>query len=109
MSKSIKRMGIFATALAAALVALPLTAPVAVADPPRWAPAYGYRHVHGQQKFKQKVRHHKRRQWRRHSPRAQKKTGHPGRRPSEPRQPVRKCSHGLHGTKKTGHPGVVPQ
>ena len=59
MSKSFARMGVFATALAAALVALPLTAPVAVADPPNWAPAHGYRHFHGPQKFKHKARHHK--------------------------------------------------
>ena len=62
MSKSFARMGVFATALAAALVALPLTAPVAVADPPNWAPAHGYRHFHGQQKFKHKARRYEARQ-----------------------------------------------
>ncbi len=65
MSKSFTRMSIFATALAAALVTIPLTAPVAVADPPRWAPAHGHRHVHGGHKFRHKFRHHERRQWQR--------------------------------------------
>jgi surface antigen len=63
MSKSFTRMSVFATALAAALVAIPLTAPVAVADPPRWAPAHGYRHGHGDREFRHKFRHHKRRHW----------------------------------------------
>ncbi len=69
MSKTSTRMSVFATALAAALVAIPLTAPVAVADPPRWAPAHGYRHVHGGHKFKHKFRQHERRHWHRHDTR----------------------------------------
>jgi len=66
MSKSFTRMGVFATALAAALVTIPLTAPAAVADPPSWAPAYGYRNAHNHRQYKQRVRHYERRQWRRH-------------------------------------------
>ncbi len=66
MSKSFARMSVFATALAAALVTIPLTAPVAVADPPRWAPAHGYRQIHGERKFRHKFRHHQRRHWQRH-------------------------------------------
>jgi surface antigen len=69
MSKLFTRMSVFATALAAALVTIPLTAPVAVADPPRWAPAHGHRQVHGDRNFKHKARHQQRRHWRRHEAR----------------------------------------
>lgn len=64
MSKFTTRMSVFATALAAALVAIPLTAPVAVADPPSWAPAHGYRHAHGNHYGKYKYRRQVRRDWR---------------------------------------------
>jgi len=62
MSKSTKRMSVLATAFTAALITLPLAAPSAVADPPRWAPAHGYRHMHGHggYKYKYKQRRHKR-------------------------------------------------
>ena len=63
MSKSIKRMSVLTTALAAALITLPLAAPSAAADPPRWAPAHGYRHMHGHGEYKYK---HKVRRYRRH-------------------------------------------
>ncbi|MFT5181463.1 MAG: surface antigen [Alphaproteobacteria bacterium] len=65
MSKSIKRMSVLATALAAALVTMPFAAPAAVADPPRWAPAYGYDRGHGHHKYKYKARRHERRYERR--------------------------------------------
>lgn len=60
MSKFTTRMSVFSIALAAALTAIPLTAPVAVADPPSWAPAHGYRNVHSHNdyKFKRKYRRH---------------------------------------------------
>lgn len=64
MSKFTTRMSVFATALAAALVAIPLTAPVAAADPPNWAPAHGYRHAHGHKTYKHKYRRQVRRDWR---------------------------------------------
>ena len=68
MSTSIKHLSVLATALAAALVTLPLAAPAAVADPPRWAPAHGYRHFqgYGHRKYQYKARRHERRYFRRH-------------------------------------------
>ncbi len=67
MSKSTKRLSVLATALAAALVTMPLSAPVAVADPPAWAPAHGYRFANGHHKFKYKVHRQQRRHVRRHN------------------------------------------
>ena len=64
MSTSFARLSGIATAIAAALVTLPVTAPTAAADPPRWAPA------HGHHKFRHKGGHyrhrhaHKHRHWR---------------------------------------------
>jgi len=66
MSKFTSRMSVFATALAAALVTIPLTAPAAVADPPSWAPAHGYRNNHGGYRFSRKYHHQQRRHRRRH-------------------------------------------
>jgi len=64
MLKSTRPLGVFAAALAAALLTLPLAAPAAQADPPRWAPAHGYWNKHDHHKRK----HHRyvRRDWRDH-------------------------------------------
>lgn len=58
MSKSIKLMSVLATALAAALVTLPIATTSAVADPPRWAPAHGYRHGHDQGEYRYGFKRH---------------------------------------------------
>lgn len=64
MSKFKTRMSVFSAALATALIAIPVTAPVAVADPPSWAPAHGYRQGHGNNYGKYKYRRQVRRDWR---------------------------------------------
>ncbi len=66
MSKFTSRMSVFSIALGAALLAIPLTAPAAVADPPSWAPAHGYGHSHGYRKFKKRAYRNERRYGRRH-------------------------------------------
>jgi len=69
MSTINTRMSVFAATLATALVALPATAPVAAADPPRWAPAHGYRVQHGGHKVTRKFSHHRRYDWYRYDTR----------------------------------------
>jgi len=63
MSKSFKRTGVLATALAAALATLPLASPPAQADPPRWAPAYGYRAQERHHKFERREHRDDWRRW----------------------------------------------